>query len=120
MNSTCNICSRRIAISSRTLLCLCCKSWIHLKCTCFTGKLSIEQISHFYCQICLNTVFPFNNVDDNEFNLMETNISENIYNLHKSCIDLNFEVKLGDTLNNNEIDPDEIVYKVHTRSKDCL
>ena len=38
-------------------------------------------------KICLNTVFPFNNVDDNEFNLMETNLSENIYNLDNSCID---------------------------------
>ena len=102
------------------VLCLCCKSWIHLKCTCFTGKLSIEQRSHFYCQICLNTVFPFNNLDDDEFNLLVTNLSENIYNLHRSCIDLNFEVNLGDTLNNNEIDPDEKFYNIHTKNKECL
>ena len=67
MVNPCVVCTKRVQDNQRGIYCDCCHQWVHLKCTTLTVKdysLLSNQTDNWFCQCCLQAIFPFNHFDD--------------------------------------------------------
>ena len=60
-------------------------------------------------------------MDNEEFELLLSDLTDNIFQLYKSCNQFNFEVNSNDVLNQRDINPDEhFYYNMHEGSSESL
>ena len=63
---------KRVFDSQRGIFCDCCKHWGHLRCTKFSyneyNRLSNDS-ADWYCHLCIMDIFPFNKLEEFEFQL---------------------------------------------------
>ena len=103
MKITCPICERKILSHSYFIYCNCCHRNVYRNCTELTCDwLIVAKTGTFwYCRVCNENIFPFNNIDDDyEFNLaiMEYG-NKSFYTNHQSYFS---EEKLFDPYEINE------------------
>ena len=69
MDTTCQICARKISPCSYKLLCEYCNSGFHLNCTNLSKNyIQNDKTGIFQCTSCLSSIFPFNQLEEPEFN----------------------------------------------------
>lgn len=65
----CAVCDKSVRDNQRGIYCDCCTCWLHLKCT-KMALVEYEALSTqndcWYCQSCLQSIFPFNHLDDDD------------------------------------------------------
>ena len=71
-NTHCIKCNIGFNLNSnqKSICCHLCKKYFHLKCSHLTlAKYSLLSTSNekWYCRTCTNSIFPFNNLDNNKF-----------------------------------------------------
>ena len=103
MKITCPICERKILSDSYFIYCNCCHMNVYRNCTELKCDWLIvaETGTFWYCRVCNENIFPFNNIDDDyEFNLaiMEYG-NKSFYTNHQSYFS---EEKLFDPYEINE------------------
>ena len=111
-NSTCPICERNILNHSYFIHCNCCHRNVHRNCTPFSGDefTAVQTGALWYCRICNENIFPFNNIDDDhEFFLAITNNNKiPLDNNHQNNYS---ESKIFDPFEINENDDSIIEYQ---------
>ena len=66
----CGICEKPVAKNHKAIQCDKCKLWVHIKCNKInvqTYNLLINDESTWYCLKCVQTIFPFSEVNKEEF-----------------------------------------------------
>ena len=93
--------------------CSLCLKWFHRRCT----NLSKAQLNHikmddqWHCIHCYH-LFPFHDIDDDEFFILNStlDININLANIYKECLDFSFKpfnfTEYSSSDFHNEIDPD--------------
>ena len=124
----CTICSKKIFDWNRFLICDICDKPVHIKC----NKISTNDFKYFNnnpgksfnCFSCLEQLFPFTNLDSNQFDIaVRTGIN---YNENIDCVELLNERdkalcdKINDFLSNNsDKDHCSIVDRDEQRAVNC-
>ena len=92
MKYPCGICNKNVTENTNSIFCNCCNLWVHLKCT-DLDKLSFKRLSEqdeeWYCRKCLDTIFPFSSLSNNEFLSVIYNVSDTYLDLYENCQILN-------------------------------
>ena len=89
MVSTCLICLKPVS-SKNSIKCNLCKSVVHFKCNFLNsieGAIILKENNFWHCHTCSKNLFPFNDLNDNKFNLVNHNnikfsSNDNKLNLH--------------------------------------
>ena len=76
--NNCPICLKHVRTNSKRVLCSSCKKHVHLKCTKITpvefNRDYVNVSYDFFCSCCLQTIFPFNHIDNEaEYNFIINN-----------------------------------------------
>ena len=109
----CSICVRRVLAHAYSLTCALCRGKTHVKCLPYADqtdfKIAIDKYLNWHCANCMNDMFPFNNVVDN--NELKRALFSNEFNNMISADDLNREYSTEDLspdldMHNMEVDPD--------------
>ena len=95
----CNVCSKTISLGHHFLQCKNCKLHVHKKC----NKLNdidyqfLKSCSTWFCIVCVDALFPFSGITDNELKLMFC--SDKILDINKLPSNLN----IFPSFENNEL-----------------
>ena len=85
----CHVCAKRISLENHFLQCKNCQHYIHKKC----NKLNdidynlLKSNPTWFCIICVNDVFPFSSVSDQEVRLIHS--TNNISSINELSTDIN-------------------------------
>ena len=87
----CSICNRNIRTNA--IFCEHCTHWNHRQCT----NLTSEQFNKcssteedWFCETCLNKLFPFSDLTDEELCFNMSGVDDNLIELHEQCAHLNY------------------------------
>ena len=85
----CGICKKSVAKNHRAIQCDNCDSWIHIKCQYLDSndykKFQNDSSRTFLCIPCKSDLFPFTNLNNNEFDVL---LSKGINFIDKDLIDM--------------------------------
>ena len=92
-----------------------CKKWVHLKCTKFSNDDYIASHHNpvdWFCSPCLQTIFPFNKIEDNTEFLFAVQDCSSLNSCYDSFKDLvfNLYVLTSSLANSLDLDPDNQFY----------
>jgi hypothetical protein len=65
----CAVCFKCVRDNQRAIFCDSCNHWVHLKCTnlsCQDYITMSDSTDSWYCQQCVQGIFPFNHFDDDD------------------------------------------------------
>ena len=96
----CNVCIKKISLEHHNALqCNNCKFWTHKKCNKLNDiDFNLQKSNSFwFCIVCVNDLFPFSGVADNELKLI--NSIDNCSNIDE----LSFNINLFPSNNNNKL-----------------
>ena len=103
---SCTVCYKPVKSNQNGILCNCCNQWTHAKCVCMCKEEYLKLSSTdevWFCSSCLQTIFPFNHIPDDEEFLMVTTDSVDYLNLHFDPFTCEENRPL---LNTDDLDPD--------------
>ena len=80
----CSSCKKGIHNNHKSIFCDCCNQWIHYKCNLLTLKeynklVESDDDEAWYCINCIPEIFPFSNLNENEFYLTSVE-AQDVYN----------------------------------------
>ena len=110
--NTCPICERNILKHWYFMLCNCCHRHVHRNCTAHSCDefTFIKNSALWFCRICNENIFPFNNIDDeNEFQLTIQDFGR--CSLNTTYQSLYVDSKIFDPFEINENDDNIIEYQ---------
>ena len=86
----CSICNKQVL--SNAIFCDSCELWVHLRCSSL-GYTEFQILSKnekkWFCQNCYKELFPFHNLDNEEFLTVFQNVTTSFSELYKNCKQLN-------------------------------
>ena len=107
----CAVCSKSVKDNQRGIFCDACTKWIHLPCTRLTqiDYKSLSQSSDsWFCHMCLESLFPFNSIEDEAVFLNCLMTLQHSNHLNASVINSvhQFNIVNRNKVVNKDIDPD--------------
>ena len=121
-NNSCNICNKRVLSHAYKLQCTYCKNLVHIKCLPSVSKndsiYTNRDCDYWYCKNCVQTIFPFNHLDD-DASFIDA-ISESWYSDPPPSFDFinnqnklfaPFDLNENDNLPMHDVDPDLHFYQ---------
>ena len=118
MSYKCGICNRKVL--SNCIYCDFCKCWIHKKCVNLSEKDLSELAKDtevWFCKKCYRNIFPFYDLNNEEFLMYRNNLKEHSVEMYESCNLLNNQD------NNNDLtfeDLDSNTFEINVSSKYLL
>ena len=87
----CSIFNRNIRTNA--ILCEHCNHWLHRQCTNLTNEQFNKYSSteeNWFCETCLNNLFPFGDLTDEELCFNMSGVDDNLIELREQCTHLNY------------------------------
>ena len=114
-HDSCPICRRRILPHAKQIQCMVCDLKYHMKCITldpFLLETMSSQCQEWYCQVCLTTTLPFNNIEGERQFLAAINHIDNYFRFIESDLIFHpFELNNSDHSSPLiDIDPDVCFY----------